>query len=517
MRIPARAELFTFLPAPKSGRALGIDTQGAKPTADAFAPPKIALIQPTAMAPKSPYDADVLVIGAGLAGVAAAKQLTAHGASVLVLEAQAHIGGRALTDTETFDAPVDLGGAWLHNAPNNPLKNVAQAHGLKPYAHEQTYTAYVDGKPATAQEEAALANTEERIEQAWENAALRGEDHSAAALLPNDAPHLNVATVRLGPHEYAVEMDQVSSLDATSQHFGADQLLPQGFGTLVNKMAEGLHIKTNNPVNEICWSAAGVKVKTTSGRTFTAKRLIVTVSTGVLASGAIKFNPPLPKWKREAIAGVPMGLMNKIIMQFAPNPAFDAVAPSTWVTHTSADATDKDMAFLVRPAGSNLVVGFVGGNTAHALESKTDAQALDLARQKLGKVFGKNVNRDFQKGSVTRWGQNPYTLGAYSAARPGMAKMRQRLQKSLSERLYFAGEAIGDAPERAGSQAAQAAQKGEKHWATQLPGAYLSGQNAAQEILASVQRELQAQPKAQKPLALQSRAIQLRMLRKRSL
>jgi monoamine oxidase len=130
------------------------------------------------------------------------------------------------------------------------------------------------------------------------------------------------------------------------------------------------------------------------------------------------------------------------------------------------------MAFLMRPMGSNLAVGFIGGQEALDLESKGKQAALDLAMGKLRRVFGSAIDKHVRATEVTAWGKDPWTLGAYAYARPGMAHMRAKLAKAVDDRLYFAGEAT------ACSEDAQ-----------MVHGARHSGIRAAQALIASLKAE----------------------------
>ncbi len=420
-------------------------------------------------------DADVIIVGAGMSGLAAAKDLLAAGKSVKILEAQDRVGGRAHVDRENFSIPFDLGGAWIHGVDANPLTAMADAMGL---TRKDTNGGplYVDGKRATDKQLKAFEHTEEKFLATMKKLAQAGKDVSAAEALKGDASFSDVWASVKGPLESGAELKNTSVIEASGFRDDNDDLVKEGLGTLVEKFAEGIPVQTGTPVKKISYGKDGVTVETANGEILRSKKIIMTVSTGVLASGKIQFDPPLPEWKKEAIAGVPMGLLNKIVLEFKSD-IFDKDIQDNAVIHydhkgTTAQEETQNMDFLLKPMGANIAVGFVGGDFAKDVEKMGDAQAIDLAKSKLKKMFGDKVDTEYLKGGVTRWGSNPWTMGAYSAAMPGCAHMREKLGKPVDAQVYFAGEAVSR-PEVNGSYA----------------GAYESGKESAAAILKELSAE----------------------------
>ncbi|MBC7365945.1 MAG: FAD-dependent oxidoreductase [Undibacterium sp.] len=215
-------------------------------------------------------------------------------------------------------------------------------------------------------------------------------------------------------------------------------------------------------------------VETAGGGKYRARRVVVTVSTGVLAARRIAFAPELPAWKWEAIRSLPMGFLNKIILQFNGD-IFPHEAASEWVLHQpSAPAEGGEpevMAFVMKPLDTNIVVGFSGATQARRFETLGDKAAIDHAKAALAEMYGPalvaGIRDDLTK--VTHWGQNPWTLGAYSAALPGASKMHAELAKPVDDLVFFAGEASGPV-EFNGS----------------LPAAHVSGLQASRAVRASL-------------------------------
>ena len=197
-------------------------------------------------------------------------------------------------------------------------------------------------------------------------------------------------------------------------------------------------VELHTPVTAVAWDlASGVRVETARG-TIRAAACIVTVSTGVLASGAIRFTPALPDAVQAAVAGLPMGLLSKVALP-AAGPDRLGLPADTGLARQMA-AGRANMAFIVWPCGAGHVIGFVGGRAAWALAGDP-AAAEALARDELRTMLG-SAARLGEGAVVTSWAADPFALGAYAYAPPGQAGMRDVLEAAFpAERLLFAGEA----------------------------------------------------------------------------
>jgi monoamine oxidase len=195
----------------------------------------------------------------------------------------------------------------------------------------------------------------------------------------------------------------------------------------------------------------------------------------VLAAGTIAFDPPLPERKRAAIAGLPMGLLNKVIVEFDRDVFPPDAIPDSWVLHDGPGR--DDVAFVVKPLGAPVAIAFYGGRRAWELERLGDRAAREDATRRLKQMYGDHVEAAIRRVRVTRWGRNPWTRGAYSAARPGQAGMRAVLAEPVADRVFFAGEACGP-----------------PKWSGSLAAAYASGIEASRQLLASLQAEEAAEP-----------------------
>jgi monoamine oxidase len=394
-------------------------------------------------------DCEVVVVGAGVAGLSAAATLKAAGRSALVLEASGRVGGRAwTTHPEALGgAWFDMGAIWLHAAERNPLAAIArQADDTLLRADEMRQERTLIGtRPATPEE---LAD----CESAWARFAAKADallapglpDPPLAAVaeaLPDDPWALTVEAWE-GPVICAADAAGFSLADWRANALTGSNLLPEGgIGAFVTRrLAAGLNVKSNAPVRRISWDR-GVRVETDAG-VVRAERCIVTVSTGVLAAGAIEFAPRLPGSVEECLAALPMGLAMKIVLR-AQNPDRLDLPCNCLVDHRVERSGEPMMIFQCWPFGRDYVQAWIGGGPAWALAREGDVASADFARTELRRLFGGRVDRLFGPAAVvTHWEADPWVRGAYAYARPGGATARARLAEPLAGgRLIFAGEA----------------------------------------------------------------------------
>jgi monoamine oxidase len=409
----------------------------------------------------APSHADVVVVGAGAAGIAAARQLLAGGLDCVVLEAADRVGGRAYTESESFGLPFDHGCAWLQGPATLPHLALAQAAGFTLVDHANPPGAlFTRSRPANPSEEARYEAASEQLRQALAEA---DGDVAAADFLDDPDPWMAAAATWLGPMDHGVDLANLSSADVAAYgDYDVNLLVREGLGALVARSAAGLPVLTGVAVTGIDWSGAGVVVQTSRGD-IRARAAIVTVSTGVLASGSIRFTPDLPPERREALAALPMGLLTKIALQI--DGARFGVEDNAFLTRSIHDPLPARAAFfLAFPTGSNLCVGFAGGQVAWEIEREGEDAAIAFATSELASMLGEDVRRHVRRGRMTRWADNPFTLGAYAAARPGRHHARAALAEPLGERVFFAGEAFGGA------------------YPALLSGAHLSGEATARRL-----------------------------------
>lgn len=415
-----------------------------------------------------PSDPDVVIIGAGSAGLAAARTLIAAGKTVVVVEASNRIGGRAWTESETFGVPFDHGCSWITAADANPYTELARIWQFELLDHSNAAELFFVGdRRANGAERKKYDRSWAVIERALLEAGQDGLDVAASSVIPGDLEYSGISQSWMGPMDWGVDFKNLSTMDNyESADAPPSYMIKEGHGTLVTRLGEGLPVKLNAPATRIDWSGNGVAVETPVG-TLRAKACIVTVSTGVLGAGSIRFDPPLPDWKLEAIDNVPMGLLAKVTLQFDGERL--GFGSNQWLTYWVPDRMPAEACyFLTWPFEFDLMIGFVGGEFGWQLSAAGTEAAVDFALGEVVKLVGSKARDHFVKGHLTGWAEDPWTLGGYAAARPGRYDARAKLGAPVGDRLFFAGEAV------AGPYVALCG------------GAYLSGEAVARDVAALV-------------------------------
>ena len=414
-------------------------------------------------------DIDVAVVGAGAAGLAATRELIRQGMSVVTLEADARIGGRAHTDYAVFGVPYDIGAHWLHNAKINPFVKYAQDNGFTVYPAPDAETLYVGGRKATDDEYSAYEAAYESAIDSIARAGRQGRDVSPASVVPDAGRWNDLVHFAVGPYDMGKDFDEFSCADWWNSEDGTDWYCKEGYGALLTHSARDLDVRLSARVRSVDWSGSGVVIETDVGRV-RAKACIVTVSTGILASGDIRFVPALPEEKMESFHGISMGMYDHIALLFEKN--VFGTEPDEYLlynAHTHGAHSPALMGLLTNVSGTNLTLADVAGDFAMELEAAGAEAAIDFAMSELRKIFGSALDRHLVKAHFVPWGLNTFTRGAFASARPGAYPLRSVLRQSVGDRVWFAGEACSV-----------------YGWAT-VAGAHKSGQEVA-ALLARVVR-----------------------------
>jgi len=421
-----------------------------------------ALVAAPALAAKSSgAEVDVVIVGAGAAGIAAARRVAAANRSFRLFEAGDRIGGRCVTDTKIFGAPYDLGAHWIHNPDSNPLAAAAAKSGLDVYPAPRAQTLRVGARSARDSELENFLATQLRSHRAMADASKAKADMPAVRALPKDLFDWQ-ATVEfiLGPFAVGKDLKDVSALDlARAVERESDAYCRQGYGALLAKLGAGLPVQLGLPVDAIYWGH-NLAVDTPKGNLL-ARAAIVTVSTNVLTSDAIEFIPPLPKRPLDAAGKLALGSYDHIALELPGNPL--DLQRDDMVFERSADT--RTAALLANVGGSSLHLVEVGGQFGRELAAKGQAATVDFAGEWLASLFGSNVKRAIKRSHATRWNDEPFVRGAMSAAAPGSAEARKVLMEPIGGKIWFAGEAVH-----------------ETQWGT-VAGAWESGTRAAEAVL----------------------------------
>jgi monoamine oxidase len=382
--------------------------------------------------------ADVVIIGAGAAGIAAAKELQALGQNFLLLEASHRIGGRVYTENVAPGMPFDLGAHWIMAPSENPLMPLAEAGELELDEEIEHYTAgrYFENDawlPRNAYEDFAHYWDEQF---AALNEAADGRDLlSVFDVIDNDnrwAPYFHMFFAQ----DFTRDVDRASVEDTLAYIRQENDLaVVTGLGNLVARYGSDVPVSLNSAVRKIDWSGRDIKLHTTKG-TVRAKKVILTVSTGVLATHEIEFSPALPDWKLDAVRGLPLGSLTRVALMFDTPLLQELPAAFTVRTHG-----DDPLDFRNRPFGYDYVEVAAGGRMAEWMEKSGERATIDYILEKLRDVAGNEAVPEPIRHIVSAWDSDAWVKGSYSCARPGAANHRQVLAQPVDDRIFFAGEA----------------------------------------------------------------------------
>ncbi len=376
---------------------------------------------------------DVVVVGAGAAGIAAARTLREQGIESLVVEARERTGGRAWTDTTSLGIPIDMGCAWLHSADRNPWTAYAREVGFKVIERSPAWQRRIGREEAPADYLQSWHDAFARNEKLIDAVAKSGRDLPVSEAVPVDRHRPNFDAV-MG-WLMGVDSEKVSCVDyARYQDSEVNWSVPRGLGALVAHAAQGLDVRLATPIRSLDYRGRLVRIQTDNG-TMEARAVIVTVPTSLLSRGDVRFLPDLPFGFQEAFAAVPLGSPNKVFFRMAPG-----TMPVEGTTNFIGTADDKRTAsYEVRSAGQDVLMAFFGGYLSLELEQR--GQLESFAREELSRIFGASFNSQLLAAVSTGWSADPWSRGSYSAALPGYAHMRERMREPLDEKIFFAGEA----------------------------------------------------------------------------
>lgn len=405
-------------------------------------------------------DVDIVVIGAGAAGIAAARRIQAAGRKVIVLEAAGQIGGRCATDTTSFEAPLDLGARWLHTPETNVLVRLARGTGVDVAPSPPSQKLRIGRRNARASETEELLATFVRASRAIDDAARRSDIACAAALPKDLGDWAGTVDFVLGAYATGKDLKDLSTTDQSrAQDRAIDVASRQGLGVLMARLGDAVPVALSTPATRVTWAGRDIGVETPAGR-IAARAVIVTVSSNVLSSGAIRFTPELPKRQLDAAAKLTLGSYDRIALELKGNP-LGLGRDEVMIEQSTSTRTG---ALFANIGGSSLCTVDVAGSFGRGLAAQGEAAMAGFATEWLTKLFGSDIKASVQRSKATRWDTSPFVLGAMSAAAPGGQASRRVLTEPMGS-LFMAGEATH-----------------ETLWGT-VDGAWESGERAADAAL----------------------------------
>ena len=381
-----------------------------------------------------PSSVDVAIIGAGAAGLGAARGLENSGLSVIALEARDRVGGRAHTILAAPGITFDTGCGWLHSADKNSFVEIAKQLNFeidktRPPWREQSFgTSF----PLAERQDfsTALDAFYDRAEQAAQSC---GDDKASHYLEPGN--RWNPMIHAMSTYVNGCELDQVSIQDmAAYEDTGINWRVRRGYGALMAAYGAPCPLALNTEVTLIDHSGKRVTIETSRG-TLTANKVIVTVPTNLIAEEAIRFHPALPA-KVEAARGLPLGVDDKVMLALDDPEALPKDGNLRGATMRTAMGS-----FHLRPFGQPCIEGFFGGTFARDLEDLGDGAFAAESIDQIVALLGSDFRRKLKPLAESRWAHDPFARGAYSHALPGHAGDRAMLAAPVDGRLFFAGEA----------------------------------------------------------------------------
>lgn len=412
----------------------------------------------------------IVIIGAGFAGLAAANELRQHGVEATILEARNVIGGRIKTD-HSLGFPLDIGASWLHGIDGNPLAALANQLKLKFVETNFSNMYFMNNQMQQVSPEIVSQYRTNKFESLLEAAKQYAYQQK------NDIP-LSEALSRAGAtsselltwSEHIIGLYTGSEAQCLSaRHWddeeiltGGHHLIIDGYDQIIAHLAKDLQVELNTTVNAINYQNNKVELQT-NNKSFIADKVIITVPLSLLKNNNITFTPNLPETQQQAIQHLGMGLLNRYFLlfpnQFWPNDYFGFYLPRI--------KSGKICHFLNYGHYINMpiIMGALSGKEAKEYEQKSDAEMINEMMETFRYYFGEHIpNPD--KAIITRWNQEPFSHGAYSYIPVGASDDDyDQLAKPVQNKLFFAGEATYG-----------------KYMAT-THGAYLSGIRAARECM----------------------------------
>jgi len=421
---------------------------------------------------------DVIVVGAGVAGISAAAELQKQGKSVLVLEARDRLGGRTWS-VRHKSVLLEMGASWLHGLENNPLVPLARKEGLSLLAPtDWNHNVSYDDAGEVIEDIAELRDRWLGVIDQYAQRYQSTEPNASLQMLMDDAQktgdlsfvsdQLHQAFINsMYEQEWAADAAALSvqALDDGEEYQGQDVMLRQGFGEILSILSKGLTIELNQAITSIDYSSSNVNSKVVVKsrlKRWVADKVLVTVPLGVLQSGDIKFIPELPTKKQQAMAHIGMGVLNKVWLEF-PEVFWDDVSSINFVGEDKGRFSE--WLSLAQDFGRPYLLAFNAAEFGQKLEAFSDAEIIEDAMLVLRSAYGDDVPEPTSY-LISRWHSDPYSRGSYSFLRQGgRPEHRKDLADTVAEKLFFAGEATST------------------RFPATVHGAYMSGLREAKKML----------------------------------
>jgi monoamine oxidase len=410
-------------------------------------------------------DTDLIVLGAGIAGLAAARAVTDAKRKVVVFEARQRIGGRIYTGRD-YGPPNERGAELIHGEGTATFA-LAERAGLKLGIGPNNQSFFSRGTfyPSDAP---FSKNVEGAIDMLAANFNRDCSLADASKALPSDMPaDIREAAVRAfavleGARARELSMRGLAWKNADAALLPRNYFVLSGYDRLLDYLASDLDVRLDQVIERVARSEKGVEVATHAGNRVSARAIIITAPLAVLKEASPEFSPGLPPEKLAAIAAIPTNHMNKCILRFKRR---------CWPEFEYLESDRAVGAWWQRDAEiqPSTVVGFAADPDNRGLGELKEDEAIAMAVAEFAHIFGSAVQEEFLGGEFVNWSADPFARGGYSFDAVDMGDARRALAAPVDRTLFFAGEATCFDTDHA-----------------TVHGAYQSGLRAAEEFLAAV-------------------------------
>jgi monoamine oxidase len=412
---------------------------------------------------------DVIVIGAGVSGLAAAKALHAAGYLTLTLEARDRIGGRIFTDRNS-GATLDMGASWIHGPRGNPITRLLQDAGASLYkTNFDSLTLYSGGRKVAdsrgttdfyryIERRKDDMKTDESLATAFESYIREREISGDREAIVRHIVYTDIET-EFGTNMYNLSL---KCFNEDKEYKGGDVFVASGYDALVNELSRNLDIRLHSPVDTIRDTRTGVIVSV-GGNDYRARYVVVTIPLGVLQKSAISFSPPLSEMKTRALEGLGMGNLHKTYLEFA----HDFWDGSQTIDIVRGDTKWREFINLTVETGKPILLALHAGEAASNMRQMSNDQIANEAFSVLRTAYSDAMKP--LRATTTAWEDDPYAYGSYSFVKVGGSLEMYDDLSSPQGRVYFAGEHTNS------------------NYPATVHGAYLSGVRAARMLQGEAQ------------------------------
>lgn len=378
---------------------------------------------------------DTIVVGAGVAGLTAARLLSGEGEDVLVLEARDRVGGRVVTDRR-YGLATDLGASWIHGITDSPVAAAAEAFGMRMveftvggYQPDSRPIAYYgpDGErleDADAQsfvDDIHTVDTTLRdvIENSAPDASYRDVTEDALARqgwAPERAQRVREYLEHRSEEQYGAWIDDLAAHGLDDDSIDGDEVVfPDGYDRLASHLAEGLNIRLTHVVERVVWTETGVEITSDFG-TVSAARAIITVPVGVLQSDDFEIDPPIPEPVAGALGRLTMNAFEKVFLRFPAKFWDDSVyavrqqGPEGRWWHSWYDLTALH--------GTPTLLTFAAGPAARETRDWAEDEIVESVMEQLRRLYGPEIPAPAHV-HITDWQDDPLSHGSYAYMKVG--------------------------------------------------------------------------------------------------